>query len=118
MMFPEGGYHVATMPSKPIGRHVSFHVSLIVRCAFGIFIAANSSNALGNKVTTRPPDQTLLIDGKPFFPVGLYYAEEEIADESGQLLKELRDIGFNTVFFHAGDGKNVKAKLDRIAAAG
>lgn len=77
--------------------------------------------AFANKVTVRE-DRILLSDGKPFFPIGLYYAEEEIADPSGALLKDLRAAGFNTVFFHATAtdplGPETKAQLDRIAAAG
>ena len=82
-------------------------------------LRGSTSEARGNKVTNRD-DRTFLIDDKPFFPIGLYYAEEEIADESGALLKDLRAMGFNTIFYHIADGNidGAKATLDRIAAAG
>ena len=78
------------------------------------------SAAVANEVAVRN-DRILLSDGKPFFPIGLYYAEDEIAEPTGALLKDLRSTGFNTVFFHAtGDplGAETKGQLDRIAAAG
>lgn len=76
-------------------------------------------SAFANKVSVRD-DRILLSDGQPFFPIGLYYAEDEIAEPSGALLKDLRATGFNTVFFHAADplSPETKAQLDRIAAAG
>ncbi len=77
--------------------------------------------ARANKVTIRD-DRTFLIDAQPFFPVGLYYPEEELADETGALLKDLRSTGFNTVFFidNSADplGPKTRATLDRVAAAG
>src|SRR5688500_18303360 len=82
-------------------------------------VAIPAAPVLANKVTVRE-DRTLLVDGKPFFPVGLYYAEEEIAEPTGALLKDLRAAGFNTVFFQVSGNPAdpTKARLDRIAAAG
>src|SRR4051794_10960771 len=77
----------------------SWRVVLILLCAATFHVAAAS--AFANKVTIRE-DKTLLVDGKPFFPIGLYYAEDEIADASGNLLKDLHETGFNTVFFSSG----------------
>src|SRR5215212_7112002 len=81
-------------------------------------LALSAAPLLANKVTVRE-DRTLLVDGKPLFPIGLYYAEEEIAEPTGALLKDLRATGFNTVFFHTGGNPvgETKARLDRIAAA-
>ncbi len=71
-----------------------------------------------SKVTVRD-DRTILVNNEAFFPLGLYYAEEEIADKSGKLLKDLREMGFNTLFFSSGaDLGRARTELDRIAAAG
>ncbi len=67
------------------------------------------------KVTIRD-DRTLLVNGEPFFPNGLYYARDQIADASGDGLRALRDMGFNSVFVD-GDIESVD-DLDRIHRAG
>ena len=41
-------------------------------------------------------DQTFLVNGKPFFPLGLYHVKP-------QFYEELKDIGFNTVQFWSWD---------------
>jgi hypothetical protein len=66
------------------------------------------------RVTFRD-DQTFLTNGAPFFPIGLYYPHEEIADPTGKALSELRDMGFNYLFY-AGEPK--ADQLERIRAAG
>ena len=76
--------------------------------------AAPAAASAGNRVTFRD-DQTFLVNGKPFFPVGLYYVFSEIADPTGQQLAELRDLGFNYIFYH---GQPKFDELDRIAKAG
>ncbi|MBA2733421.1 MAG: hypothetical protein H0U54_11075 [Acidobacteria bacterium] len=61
-------------------------------------------------------DRTILVNGEPFFPLALYYARDEIDDESGEGLARLRAMGFNTVFFSGGlESAN---RLDRIWGAG
>lgn len=95
-------------------------LSVFPLCVLCVLCASIPSSAHAKKVAVRE-DRILLTDGKPFFPIGLYYAEEEIAEPSGALLKDLRATGFNTVFFHATAdplGAQTKAQLDRIAAAG
>ena len=61
-------------------------------------------------------DQTILLNGSPFFPVGLYYARCEIEDETGAGLRRLRAMGFNTIFFDGG--LESESLLDRIWRAG
>lgn len=61
-------------------------------------------------------DQTLLLNGEPFFPVGLYYARDEMRDASGAGLRKLRALGFNLVFFN-GETENEEL-LDRVWEAG
>jgi hypothetical protein len=54
---------------------------------------------MAQKVSFRG-DHTVLVDGKPFFPIGLYYCYEEFEDHSGKLLQDLRDYGFNTAGYY------------------
>lgn len=61
-------------------------------------------------------DQTILLNGVPFFPLGLYYAQDEIEDETGEGLRRLRAMGFNTIFFDGG--LQSERLLDRIWSAG
>jgi hypothetical protein len=61
-------------------------------------------------------DQTILVNGKPFFPIGLYYALDEIEDSTSEGLMRLKAMGFNTIAF-TGD-VDTEDQLDRIASAG
>jgi hypothetical protein len=61
-------------------------------------------------------DQTILVNGIPFFPIGLYYAQDEVADETGAGLEGLRALGFNMIFFDGG--LQSEPLLDRIWRAG
>jgi len=76
---------------------------------------ASAAPLAGSTRVTFRDDLTFLVDGEPFFPLGLYYASEEIADVSGRALAELRQAGFNYVFYH---GPPKMDELDRIAQAG
>lgn len=71
----------------------------------------------GSKVSFRD-DQTVLVEGQPFFPIGLYYCHEDFADATGRLLKELRDLGFNTLDFYRWGEPTWKEELDRVHKAG
>src|SRR5262249_42471623 len=71
----------------------------------------------GSKVTFRD-DHTLLVDGKPFFPIGLYYCTEEFEDKSDRLLKELKDYGFNTLGYYRWGVDGWKSELDRAHQQG
>lgn len=68
-----------------------------------------------SRVSVRD-DQTLMLNGSPFFPIGLYYARGEMEDETGAGLRRLRAMGFNVVFFDGG--LQSEALLDRIWGAG
>ena len=61
-------------------------------------------------------DQTILVNGDPFFPIGLYYAGRAAQDVSGSGLRKLREMGFNTIHFTAG--MEAYDQLDRIWDAG
>lgn len=63
-------------------------------------------------------DHTVLVSGKPFFPIGLYYCTEEFEDATGKLLKELADYGFNTLGYYRWGTPGWKAELDRVHRLG
>lgn len=71
---------------------------------------------IANKVTIRKEDHGILVNGKPFFPIGAYRTQQHIKDESGKALKAVRKMGFNTIFFHGGIDS--EPELDRVAKAG
>jgi hypothetical protein len=73
--------------------------------------------AQGGKVTFRE-DRSLLVDGRPFFPIGLYYCAEEVEDDSGRLLDELKKFGFNTLGYYRWGQPGWHRELDRIHRAG
>ncbi len=68
-----------------------------------------------SKISVRA-DQTIMLNGSPFFPIGLYYAQCEIDDETGAGLRRLRTMGFNTIFFRGG--LESEKQLDLIWSAG
>jgi hypothetical protein len=67
------------------------------------------------KVSVRQ-DETILLNESPFFPIGLYYAHDEISDTTGAELGKLRSMGFNIIFFEGG--LDSEHELDRIWGAG
>src|SRR5581483_3484785 len=72
---------------------------LLAACA----VLLPQSTVFAGKVTFRD-DHTVLVDGKPFFPIGLYYTSEEFEDPTGQKLKALKDLGFNTLGYYREGG--------------
>ena len=76
----------------------------------GCGLASQVGEAPAEKVTFRD-DHVVLLDGKPFFPLGLYYAREAFEDPSGKLFEETKSYGFNTVNYFNGY-KTVPAELD------
>lgn len=76
-----------------------------------------SSQALAQKVSFRQ-DHTVLVDEKPFFPIGLYYCYEEFEDPTGKLLTELRDYGFNTAGFYRWGEPTWRKELELADSAG
>lgn len=68
-----------------------------------------------SRVSVRP-DQTILLNGLPFFPVGIYYVRDELSDTTGAGLRKLREMGFNIVFFDGG--LESESQLDLIWDAG
>jgi len=69
------------------------------------------------KTVTFRDDQTILVRGKPFFPIGLYYCQEELDDPTGKLMKELRDVGINTIGYYRWNSPDWKRELDNAHAA-
>src|SRR5947207_671919 len=73
--------------------------------------------AQGSKVAFRD-DHVVLVDGKPFFPIGLYYCYEEFEDASGKLLRQLKDYGFNTLGYYRWGTPSWRKELERTHQAG
>ncbi len=84
-----------------------------VLAVLSLSISAAATPETGSRVTFRE-DQTILVNGKPFFPIGIYYAFEEMDDPTGQGLEKLKSMGFNTLFIIDRD----RPVYDRIAAHG
>lgn len=72
---------------------------------------------LGQRVGFRD-DHTVLINDKPFFPIGLYYCYEEFEDESGKLLAQLSDYGFNTAGYYRWGQPTWRKELERTEKLG
>ena len=89
--------------------------SLVILAALAAL--APTAAAQATKVAFRA-DHTVLVDNRPFFPIGLYYCAEEFEDESGKLLRELRGYGFNTLGYYRWGTPNWRKELDRAHAAG
>jgi hypothetical protein len=68
------------------------------------------------KSVTFRDDQTILVQGKPFFPIGLYYCQEELDDASGKLMQELRAVGINTMGYYRWNSPNWQRELDNAHA--
>ncbi len=89
----------------------------LVLIATGLLGLTSMVGAQVEKVTFRE-DHTVLVSGKPFFPIGLYYCGEEFDDATGKQLKELRDYGFNTLGYYRWGSPGWKAELDRAHKLG
>jgi acyl-CoA thioesterase-1 len=83
-----------------------------------IFPVLLDALAPGTEKVSFRDDHTVLVGGKPFFPIGLYYCGEEFEDESGKLLTQLRGYGFNTLGYYRWGTPNWRKELDRAHAAG
>jgi hypothetical protein len=88
-----------------------------MRTLLAALLLAAPALADGSKVAFRD-DHVVLVDSKPFFPIGLYYCYEEFEDPTGKLLAELKDYGFNTLGFYRWGTKDWRAEMDRAHAAG
>jgi len=59
----------------------------------------------------------LRVDGKPYFPVGIYTIQSKTGDHDA-CLKEAREAGFNTTVYYAWGLSNVTPLLDAAARQG
>lgn len=64
-------------------------------------------------VTVRPEDNMLVVQGRPFFPLGLY---ESPGSEA--YLRTLREAGFNLCLSNSLPAVGTQALLDKVHAAG
>jgi hypothetical protein len=87
--------------------------SLVVATAVPMFKQADRL-----EVVTFRADHTFLVNGRPFFPLGLYYCAEEFEDPSGKLLEEFKAYGFNTAGFYRYGTPSWREELDRAHRLG
>lgn len=75
--------------------------------------------------TAAPPDwrvrfdscRRAVVDGRPFFPIGMYMGADHILTHPGSL-ERYREAGFNIVGFPSWDPNVKEEVLDRFASAG
>jgi len=102
------------LPELPAGTH-----PLVVRLLSGEEALAEEKIALhvvepSARAVTLDGQGRLLVEGKPFFPLGLYLGPTE--DEH---LARIAEAGFNTILCYGyGAGKDPRAYLDRAAKHG
>lgn len=92
-------------------------------CSVAYDIQVRSRDAVSANAVTIDKDHRLIVDGKPFMPIGIYGAwEGSIADED---LQRIADAGFNTLHlygmaWHRGPGKyatdmeGIRAGVDQV----
>lgn len=80
-------------------------------------VVAATGHAQGSKVGFRD-DHVILVGGKLFFPIGLYYCAEEFEDPTDKLLRELRDYGFSTLGYYRWGQPGWQKELERTDRAG
>jgi hypothetical protein len=61
--------------------------------------------------------KTLRVDGKPFFPVGMYTLQDR-GGQHDKVLAEARAAGFNCTFFYAYNDREIMPLLDAAARNG
>jgi hypothetical protein len=87
-------------------------------CRALIALAAIAGVALAASRTGFRSDHILLVNGRPFFPIGLYYAHEEFEDTTGKQLEELKALGFNTLGYYRWSASRGHEELDRANRLG
>ena len=85
-----------TLKARYYEMHRGPRTASLICLVLAIVFLNTFARAFAEPVTFRE-DHTVLVGGRPFFPIGIYYTAEEFADRSGNLLANLRDRGFNTV---------------------
>jgi hypothetical protein len=125
-----GGDALAQRAVKPTGREVSSRLPLkglkpgryVVQLRFERRGKVEHEQDLDFAVLRDRPvdplrvhprdDLTLVVDGKPFFPLGLYEAPV-----TQKMIAEFKGAGFNTVCTHGGPPAAMTMALDRLAEA-
>ena len=97
-------------------------VPIISTCAIVLALVeteiANATRPHNTEPVTFRADHTFLVNGRPFFPLGLYYCAEEFEDPSGKLLQELKGYGFNTAGYYRYGNPSWREELDRAHRLG
>jgi hypothetical protein len=83
-----------------------------------IALLAFASVALAESRVSFRSDQTVLVSGRPLFPIGIYYTNEEFEDSTGKGLEELRALGFNTLGYYRWGASHWQEELDRANKLG
>ncbi len=82
-----------------------------------IVVLVSAGGVAADKVTL---DQRgiLQVEGKPYFPVGMYTLQDKAGKDHDAILAEAREAGFNTTVFYAWTVETVTPLLDAAARQG
>ncbi len=117
------------VPYKP-WEHVTFDLSKQPKGTYFIkaevlhgthVVAAMQSRALPYNPKPKvgfDKDSFLTVDGKPFFPIGMYTLQDGKGTDHDRVLKEARKAGFNTTVFYAYTVDTVTPLLNAAARQG
>ncbi len=89
--------------------------SLLLLVVLAVLVSCGS--VLADRVTLDARG-ILQVDGKPYFPVGMYTLQDKAGKDHDAILKEAREAGFNTTVFYAWTVETVTPLLDAAARQG
>ena len=101
---------------QPITRDIAD--SLKLADAKGALVAEPQSDSPAAKAGIQSGDAILTVDGKPYFPVGMYTLQGIKGDDHDSILREASEAGFNTTVFYAYTLETVTPLLDAAARNG
>ena len=82
-----------------------------------VAVIASCGSVFAEKVTLDSRG-ILQVEGKPYFPVGMYTLQDRAGKDHDAILKEAREAGFNTTVFYAWTVETVTPLLDAAARQG
>lgn len=91
--------------------------ALFVLAIVGLVLGTACGCAFADKVTLDKQG-ILQVDGKPYFPVGMYTLQDKAGKDHDSILNEAREAGFNTTVFYAYTVDTVMPLLDAAARNG